>query len=326
MKLRDGLVKTVGLAVAVSLPLLGISAVATAAKPTTNAVGSAKWCAHHPKLAPKTPGCAASGGSGGTGSGGGGTGSGGPPPVITVQVDPNPAVEFGASEIFAVVQVEASPSFAGASVNIASSQLQSSCAILRFESIASGSLFVSTDSIQAVLDNDGNATVLMFGFACAPGRSVVEADLDVAPFATALGTLSAMPPTVTAPGLSGFPASSGTVTTGEVETGDTAASGDSNVYAVFYVETDPVYAEQQVEISAAQLSSRCLRGSEWLNSNSTVSNGSSSETLDDDGNAVFAFFGISCAAGTSAVIADVLAGGHQTYTGTFTVSPPAPTI
>ena len=48
--------------------------------------------------------------------------------------------------------------------------------------------------------------------------------------------------------------------------------------------------------------------------------------LDDDGNAVFEFAGVSCAAGTSEVIADVLAGTHQTYVSEFTVLPPAPTI
>ena len=48
--------------------------------------------------------------------------------------------------------------------------------------------------------------------------------------------------------------------------------------------------------------------------------------LDDDGNAVFGFFGKSCAAGTSEVIADVEAGTHPTYVTTYTVDPPAVTI
>jgi len=37
--------------------------------------------------------------------------------------------------------------------------------------------------------------------------------------------------------------------------GDTKASGDSDVYAVFYVEGDPVWAEQEAEISDPQLES-----------------------------------------------------------------------
>ncbi|HVC69916.1 MAG TPA: hypothetical protein VNC61_06580 [Acidimicrobiales bacterium] len=112
-----------------------------------------------------------------------------------------------------------------------------------------------------------------------------------------------------------------------METGDTAASGDSNIYAVFSVETDPVYAEQTISISSAQLEARCLRGFVWTNgagANSTAT--SVTDIVDDDGNAVFAFMGISCAAGPSVVMAEVGAGVHSTYTGTFTVNPPAPTI
>jgi hypothetical protein len=48
--------------------------------------------------------------------------------------------------------------------------------------------------------------------------------------------------------------------------------------------------------------------------------------LDDDGNAAYVFFGVSCAAATSDVIADVLAGDHTTYTTTFTIDAPQPTI
>jgi hypothetical protein len=55
------------------------------------------------------------------------------------------------------------------------------------------------------------------------------------------------PPVVTTEGLTGYPQTSRRpVTTREVETGDTLASGESDIYAVFYVETSPVYAEQPV--------------------------------------------------------------------------------
>jgi hypothetical protein len=57
------------------------------------------------------------------------------------------------------------------------------------------------------------------------------------------------------------PTTSGTVSNGEVETGDTTASGDSDVYAVFYVETDPVLAEPQVEINSTELEDRCIGAS-----------------------------------------------------------------
>jgi hypothetical protein len=321
--------KLLALAVVVAMPLLGVSAVASAARPAAkNAVGSPKWCAAHPAKAKTVAACAALPGGGTTGGGGGG-GSGGPGPgSLTIQIDPNTLVEFGASEVFAVVQVEALPSFAGDAVSIDSPQLQSSCGgEITFQTYGPSAVNRIIDSIQVVLDNDGNATVLVLGTDCAPGSSVIEADLAVAPFPTALTTLRAEPPAVTPAGVSSYPTSSGTVPGGEVETGDTPASGDSNIYAVFYVEADPVYAEQTVTISAAQLEARCLRGFVWTSPTGYNTTGSSaSGTIDDDGNAVFTFMGISCAAGTSVVIAEVGAGVHTTYTGTFTVNPPAPTI
>ncbi|HVC69475.1 MAG TPA: hypothetical protein VNC61_04325 [Acidimicrobiales bacterium] len=301
----------------VALPLLGTSGVATAKV--------------KPKGCHKTHTCRSGGGTG--------SGTGGAPAPITIQIDPNPVLETGTSSVVAVIQVETSPSFAGDLVNITSSQFFASCA---------GSPGFDTffkvpgrpDSIQVPLDNDGNATVFMGGFDCAPGPSVIEADLVAAPYYTVLATLNVSPPVVTPPGVFGYPTSSGTVPGGEVETADTGALlGGSYVYAVFFVETNPVYAEQTVEISSAQLQARC--GTQWFFGSfdgpghgsdgagsvlSPISPATATATLDDDGNAEFYFAGASCAAGTSEVIADVMAGTHPTYTTTFTVLPPAPTI
>jgi hypothetical protein len=316
MKARHGVMKAVALAVVVAMPLLGMSGVASAAKR-----GTPKWCASHPTKAASVAAC----NNASTGSGSGGPGGS---PAITVQVDPTPLVETGESDIVATIQVETSPSFAGDEVDISSSQLGASCADYAFLSIpgASGSPIVSE-----VLDDDGNVTVNVIAVDCAPGSDVIEADLTAAPYDTGLGTLVAGPPVVTPSGVFGSPATSGTVTTGEVETGDTIASGESDVYAVFNVETDPVYAEQTVEISSLELESRCGLG--WvldsLTGGTEAFDGgptTATTTLDDDGNATFFFQGSSCAAGTSEVIADVLAGSHPTYTTTFTIEPPQPTI
>jgi hypothetical protein len=297
MNLRRRSLRFVAMAVVVSLPLLGMSGVASA---------RVKAGCH------KTHSCKSGGGSGS------GTGGVGPAP-ITVQIDPNPLVETGQSEIVATVQVETSPSFAGDAVNISSSQLAASCVLVLFEN----NQVSGQNNVSVILDNDGNATVLVAGSDCAPGSSVIEVDLEVAPYYTALGTLVANPPAVTPPGVTGYPTTSGTVTTGEVETGDTKASGDSDVYAIFYVETNPVYAEQKVEISSNQLTSRCLGFSNWF---SETSGNGTQTILDDDGNAVFIFVGISCAAGTSTVTADVEAGTHPTYTTSFNIVAPQPTI
>jgi len=254
-------------------------------------------------------------------------------------------VETGQSEVHAVIQVETLPSFSGDAVNIDSSQLSASCAGVRYENLQAGSDTSypneHSNEISAILDNDGNATVVVEGWDCAPGTDVVEADLEVAPFLTALTTLTVLPPAVTPVGLTGYPQISGVAQ--EVETGDTSSSGDSNIYAVFYVEENPVYAEQTVEIDSAQLEGRCIRGWRWEPGNPKgigVGPGYSgdqygvgvntstrpSTILDDDGNATFTFKGTSCAAGPSQVIADVLAGTGDTFVTTFTVDPPAPTI
>jgi hypothetical protein len=307
--------QVVALVVVVSMPLLGLSAVASA---------KAK-----PKGCHKTHSCK----SGGT-TGGGTGGTGAATPTMTVQIDPNPVVETDQSDLNVIVQVETSPSYAGDLVSISSSQLFASCITTYFNTeqvtgpLAFANVTYSLDSpLEVALDDDGNATIWVTGVNCAPGSDVIDASMTVAPYLTAIGTMTAAPPVVTTAGVAGYPTSSGTVTTGEVETGDTGASGESDVYAVFYVETDPVYAEQTAEIDDLQLDDSCGGGFVWYDQGGGyLPSPEPSETLDDDGNAVFVFVGASCAATTSDVIADVLAGTHPTYTTTFTVSAPAPTI
>jgi hypothetical protein len=311
-----GLSRFIALAVIVTLPVLGLAGVASAAK-----VKASHCHKHHS--------CQAGGGASGGATGSGAT------PSITLQIDPNPVVEVGPSVIEAVVQVESLPSLAGDYVTISSSQLVSSCeggVFFGTDQTTNGENVTTLDDEATVaLDDDGNATVALDAVDCAPGSSVIEASLDVAPYYTALETLVASPPVVTPSGVFGYPNSSGIVGGGETETGDSVTSGDSDVYAVFDVETSPVYAEQNVEINSDQLQSRCGTGWTWVAPTFNVTSGNKygaivEGPLDDDGNAAFFFIGSSCAAGTSEVIADVEAGTHPTYTTTFTVNPPAPTI
>jgi hypothetical protein len=309
MNVRRSFVRMTALTVVMAMPLLGLAGVA-----------SAKAARHHHS----------------------GGGKGGPPANIIVTVQPNgannPLFEVGQSEVYAVVQVETLPQFAGDLVNISSQQFESSCNSLSWDTFAPGwDDVVPGQSITVTLDNEGNATVILSGTECAPGTDLVEADLAVAPYYTATTIVTVNPPTVTPPGVYGQPQTNGAAE--EVETGDTQASGDSDIYAVFFVEENPVYAEQKVEIGSVQLEDRCQTNWEWFPSNAgvaptsnysgTVIKGSSSipsTSLDDDGNAAFVFKGSSCAAGPSTVVADVLAGTHDTFTTTFTVEPPAVTI
>jgi hypothetical protein len=138
------------MAVVVSLPLLGASGMASAK------IKAAKGC--H-----KMHTC----------KGGGGSGTGGPSAPITVQIDPDPLVETAQSDVVATVQVESSPSFAGDVVDISSSQLLSACTgPAGFETLESVG-----PTLKLTLDDDGNATVYLFGQDCAPGPSLVEASL-----------------------------------------------------------------------------------------------------------------------------------------------------
>jgi len=315
MNVRRSFVRLTALTVVVAMPLMGMSGIASAK--TTKATKAAAKCAKHPNAA----GCKA-------GTGGAGGATGGSTPNIIVNIDPNPLVETGTSEIHAIVEVETSSAFAGDPVFIYSQQLVNSCnpGSVAFYSSASGTL--STDlgsSATVILDDDGNATVEVAGNDCAPGSSTFEADLVLAPYYTATTILVASPPVPTTAGLTAYP-------NPEVETGDTTGgphgpSGLSDIYAVFYVEDNPVYAEQPVEISSAQLQNRCGLGALWSAGNGGTGTATgASTTLDDDGNAVFIFEGASCAAGPSTVIADVNSGTHDTFTTVFTVSPPVPTI
>jgi hypothetical protein len=316
------------MAVVVCLPLLGMSGVASAK--------ATKGC--H-----KTHSCKS-----GTGVGGG---SGTPPaaPTIVVTADPDPVLETGLSSINTVVQVETSPSFAGDEVEISSSQLVASCSVVYFQTLqpVPGATpyynsFYTTDSpIEVTLDNDGNVTLVINGTDCAPGPDLVDASLVAAPYYTAITTIVAEPPNVSAPGVTDYP--NPEVETGEDMTSFNDCCGEceeeeeecgpqtidgSDVYAVFYVETNPVYAELPVQISDTQLQDSCGGGFDWYTGdyNSIITTSPPEETLDNDGNAVFVFFGTSCAPSTSEVVADVDAGTHPTYTTTFTVLPPAPTI
>ena len=96
------------------------------------------------------------------------------------------------------------------------------------------------------------------------------------------------------------------------------------------MSTNPVYAGQQVQISSPQLEDRCGQGWRWEPNGDTAvfgippTIGTAIATLDNDGNTAFVFKGSSCAAGTSTVTADVLAGSHPTYSTTFKVMAPRP--
>jgi hypothetical protein len=246
-------------------------------------------------------------------------------PQILVTVSPNPLIETGVSEIHAVVQVEARVKYAGMSVDIEAQQLEFACSAVYFaqNSGLSESVSFGRDNPAVVtLDSDGNATVELDAYGCPPEHVLLEADLVKAPYYTATTILKVKAPVKTPNGLVGYP-------NPEVETGDGTMTG-SNVYAVFYVEMPAVYAEAPVGISSPELQGRCLSGFEWSAGNtgyppSHSTTGGVSTFLDDDGNAVFVFEGISCGSGPSTVTA-VLVSGAYSVTGKYVIDSPRPTV
>ncbi len=89
-----------------------------------------------------------------------------------------------------------------------------------------------------------------------PGRPSSRPTYVAAPYYTATAKLKIAPPEVMRAGLTVSPNI-------EVETGQTPTTGESDVYAVFTVSADPVYAGQQVQISSPQLEDRCGQGWRW---------------------------------------------------------------
>src|ERR1700722_15548942 len=196
VNVRRSFVRVIALTVVVAMPVMGMAGIASA-KTTKAAV--TKAC----KKNPNGKKCLAQG-SGSKGSGGATGGNTGPQIVVTAS--PNPLVETGQSEIHSVIQVETLPSFAGDVVSISSSQLVSSCLAVSYEDVQAGlPPHFSPDRTTLVLDDDGNATVLVDAIDCAPGTDVIEADLEQAPYLTALTTLTAEPPAVTPPAATGYP-------------------------------------------------------------------------------------------------------------------------
>jgi hypothetical protein len=295
MNANRGVQRLVALTAVLAMPLVGISGVA-----------SANAHKHHH-----------------------GAGGGSPQGGLSVTVNPSPWGEVGQSVVAAVIKVETNPSFAQDTVTINASQLAASCrrnfSLATVQGGTPSSLVTASHKIQVVLDNDGNVTVVASGEKCAPGRSKIEAALDVAPFYTATTWLKVKSPSVSGSGLSGEPQTNGGA--GEVETGDSVSSGFSDVYALFYVETGAGYADQPVEVDFSQLAASCSQGWSAAPITGKVSGTNANTdpeitfTLDGNGSAAFLFVGAKCAATTSQVNAEVEAGTDPTYNTSLTVYP-----
>jgi hypothetical protein len=229
------------------------------------------------------------------------------------------------SSVADIIEVECQPVFAEEYVKIQSQQLYNRCkegAKLIWVPATEPGNRKPGNSVKVKLDNDGNATVAVFGGpSCAPGESLISAHLEVAPYTTVTTPFTILPPKDTTPGITALPCC-------QVEDSIT-----SSVATIFQVEAPSVFAEQTVAVSAEQLFSRCLVAPHlvWFGPEAKVLGenveGIEGLKLDNNGNAFTVVFGSSsCASGPSEIEASLEKAPYTTWTNTFTVLSPRPTI
>jgi len=230
--------------------------------------------------------------------------------------------EFGKSSSIAdVVEVECEPVYAEHTIRFSSNELYSRCQHHLTWSLPYPFAPQSGSGFVVKLDNDGNATAVIWGGpGCAAGESLISAHMEQAPYLTVTTPFVVTAPHTTPPGVYALPSE-------EVENEET-----SSVATIVHVEFPPVYAEQPVNISAEQLYSRCHIPPKllWIGPGGERLEGGPSLDglkLDNDGNAfVVLLGGGSCASGPSEIEASLETAPYTTYTTTFTILPPQPTL
>jgi hypothetical protein len=248
-------------------------------------------------------------------------------PTCVLDASPASFVETGLgateSSVAYIITVECKPVYSQQTVEINAQQLNNACrgTLSWYSATATAGTGPGTgtgESFDVVLDNDGNATAVVWGGpSCAATKDLITADLTVAPYTTARTHVTIAAPVTTKTGLSAYPSS-------EVEDATT-----SSVAVIFYAEFPSVYAEQAVEFSDPQLYDRCSGGITWVGPDQVVlgTGKSVTTTLDDNGNAfVVALAGPSCASGDTLAQADLVGPNYRTLTTDFTVLSPRVTV
>jgi hypothetical protein len=245
-------------------------------------------------------------------------------PVCSIAAEPGSFMDEGefkeASSVADIVEVECAAVYAEHYVTISAQELYARCAHkIRWESVEA--LEGAGPSISKVqLDDDGNATVALWGGpSCASGESLITAELEEAPYTTVTTAFTVTPPEPSTPALTTLPEN-------EVENATI-----SSVVTIVQVEFPPVYAEQNVRVSADELWRRCGEGVHlgWWGPDWTfISSAPSVQVkLDNDGNAFLVLYGYySCASGPSLIEASLEHAPYTTETSTFTVEAPRETF
>jgi hypothetical protein len=234
--------------------------------------------------------------------------------------------EFGAaSSVADVVEVECESVYAEKTVTIGDDELYNQCDKKLYWATPSAYDDKTTGPSTTVeLDNDGNATVVLFGGpSCAAASTLLAAHLDVAPYTTTVTAFEVLPPRPTPEGVTASPA-------GKIE-----GEVNSDVATIVQVEFSPVFAEEPVNINASQLFSRCHIAPKLFfvtmeEDGPRIASEDSEELiglkLDNDGNAFVVLFGTaSCASGPVMIEASLENAPYTTHTTMFEVEPPIPT-
>src|SRR5581483_6439619 len=236
-----------------------------------------------------------------------------------------PTVESGEganeSTVADIIQVECRPIFSQQSVTIDASQLFFQCrGNLFWLSPAATTLVGPFAQFTVALDNDGNATAVVFGGpSCAAATARIFASLNAPPFPTASTTFTILPPQNTPHGVFASPRS-------EVED-----AIFSSVATVVQVEFSPVQAERFVTLQSQELFARCAGFFSliWFSLTGTILaiGPEAVVQLDNNGNAFAVVVGTpSCAAGTSTITAELQTVPYTTFSTNFTILSPRPTI
>src|SRR5581483_2985354 len=224
------------------------------------------------------------------------------------------------SSIADIIIVECRPVYSQQTVTIDATQLFYQCHRKLLWFAPSLTAAGAGPQFTVTLDNDGNATAVVFGgSSCAAATAVIFASLNAPPFPTASTTFTILPPQNTKPGVIASPRR-------EVED-----AVFSSVATVIQVEFPSTQAERFVTIRSNGLFARCAPSSLfWFGPEGIpLGTGISSVTvqLDNNGNAFVLVIGaLSCASGSSTITADLHTVPYTTFSTTFTIRSPRPTV
>ncbi len=232
--------------------------------------------------------------------------------------------EFGeTSSIADIVHVTCSPVWAERHVELSAGPLYIECAEhLSWAAPNAPTALQEGASFNVELDDDGNATAVLFGGpSCAAGTGLISAHLLAPPFTTVTTDLQVLPPQPTPEGLQALPAS-------EIED-----STYSSVATIVQIEFPPKFAERNVEVSSEQLDHGCMSSPHlvWIGPDETIFGEGGEPTattkLDNDGNAFVVLFGAqSCAPGEYLIEARLEQPPYDELDTTFTIEPPRSTL